>query len=162
MRYGVIALLFATTLLFAPDPAAVKIQGPDTLGTPVPVQMLPPGAGGLTQTQLNASATNAATAQTATLTGAASVTTYITGFEVTGSGATAASVIQVTVTGTLGGTLQYTMAIPAGATVGVTPLVVEYTQPIASSAVNTSIVVNVPSFGTGNTNASVVAHGFRQ
>jgi hypothetical protein len=26
--------------------------------------------------------------------------------------------------------------------------------------VNTSIAVNVPSFGAGNTNASVVAHGY--
>ena len=52
-------------------------------------------------TPLTASSGNvAATATTATLSGAAGATTYITGFEVTGAGATAASVITVTITGT--------------------------------------------------------------
>lgn len=108
-----------------------------------------------------ASGNVAATATTATLAGAASKTTYISGFEVTGAGATAASVIQVTVTGLSGGTETYIMAIPAGATAGVTPLLVQFVPAVPASAANTAIVVNVPSFGAGNTNAAVVAHGFQ-
>jgi hypothetical protein len=108
-----------------------------------------------------ASGNVAAAATTATLAGTAAKTTYITGFEVTGAGATAASVIVITVTGLLGGTETYILAIPAGATVGVTPLVVQFSLPVPASAVNTAIVVNVPSFGAGSTNAAVVAHGFQ-
>ena len=104
----------------------------------------------------------AATATTATLAAAAAQTTYITGFEVTGAGATAASVILVTVTGTISATAPtYVLAVPAGVTVGATPLVVEFPSPLPGSAVNTAVVVNVPSFGAGNTNAAVVAHGYR-
>src|SRR5579859_5778695 len=76
------------------------------------------------------SATGAAAAIAATLPGAAGKTTYLTGFEVTGAGATGASVIAITVTGILGGTKTYELAIPAGAGVGVTPLTVEFSRPL--------------------------------
>ncbi len=88
----------------------------------------------------------------------AAKTTYLTGFEVTGAGATAGNVVTVTVTGTVSGTLSYVFAVPIGATVGVAPLAVEFASPIPASAVNTA--VDVPSFGAGNTAAAVVAHGF--
>lgn len=101
----------------------------------------------------------AAAAATATLTSAAGKMMYITGFAVTGSGATAASVIQVTVTGVVGGTQTYIMTIPAGATTAVTPLIVNFPLPLAASGFNTNIVVSAPSFGAGNTNAAVVAYG---
>jgi hypothetical protein len=124
----------------------------------VKVQQSPLPAGA---TPVNNSSGNvAAAAATATLAGAAGVFTWLTGFEVTGGGATAASVILVTVTGAQGGTLTYVLVVPAGATTSIVPLVVEPPAPIRSSAVNTSIAVNVPSFGAGNTNASVVAHGY--
>jgi hypothetical protein len=113
-------------------------------------------------TDKTASATGAASILTATLAAVASVTTYITGFEVTGLGATTALGITVAVTGTLGGTLSYILAVPAGVLVGATPLIVEFSRPIPASAVNTAIVVTVPSFGAGNTLAAVVAHGFVQ
>lgn len=108
----------------------------------------------------NSSGNVANTATTATLAGAAGVFTWLTGFEVTGAGATAASVILVTVTGAQGGTLTYVLVVPAGATTSIVPLTVEPSAPIRSSAVNTSIVVNVPAFGAGNTNAAVTAHGY--
>lgn len=104
--------------------------------------------------------TGAASAITATLAASVGLTTYINGFAVDGLGATAGSVIEVTVTGVLGGTLRYKMTIPAGATVAVTRLFAEFERPIPASAVNTAIVVNVPSFGAGNTSAIVNAHGF--
>lgn len=122
----------------------------------------PPGAPNTSQTPTSASSTGGAQANNATLAAAAGVTTYISGFAVTGAGATAASVITVTVTGTVSGTLNFTLAIPAGAAVGVPALVVDFGRPLAASAPNTAIVVNVPSFGAGNTNASTSAWGFRQ
>lgn len=104
--------------------------------------------------------TGAAAAIAATLAAVAGKRTFIAGFTVDGLGATAASVIEVTVTGVLGGTLRRKMSIPAGAAVAVTPLVVEFDRPLPGSADNTAIVVNVPSFGAGNTSAVVSAHGF--
>ena len=102
----------------------------------------------------------AAASAVATITGAAGVFSYIDAFEVTGAGATAASVIAVTVTGLVTGTQTYIMSIPAGVTAGVTPLIVQFPRPLQSSAVNTNIVVTAPSFGAGNTNACVNAHGY--
>lgn len=52
--------------------------------------------------------------------------------------------------------------MPLGATAALTSLIVAYTRPIPASAVNTAITVNVPSFGAGNTNAAVTAHGFQR
>ena len=112
-------------------------------------------------TELEVSSANAAAANNQTLAAAATLRTYITGFTVTGGGATAASVIAVTVTG-LATTLTFHVPIPAGATVGVVPLVVQFARPIPASADNTAIVVNVPSFGAGNTQASATATGFQR
>lgn len=111
-------------------------------------------------TPITASSGNvAASAAAATLTSAAGRLMYITGFAVTGAGATAASVIAVTVTGCIGGTMTFNMAIPAGAAVGVTPLIVNFPYPIAATGYNTNIVVSAASFGAGNTNAATVAYG---
>lgn len=104
----------------------------------------------------------AAAVATATLAGAASLTTYITGFEFTSAGSTAAAVVTITVTGTISGTLSYTYVTVAGATLANQPLVVQFSPPIPASAVNTSIVVSCPSLGAGNTNATMVAHGYRR
>lgn len=86
---------------------------------------------------------------------------YITGFELTGAGATAASVITGTVAG-LGGassTITFIVAIPAGATIGV-QLIVEFAQPLPASAPGQAITVSFPAFGVGSTNACLNAHGF--
>jgi len=113
-------------------------------------------------TDITASSATAAAANNITLPGVAGKTTYISGFSITGAGATAASVIAITLTGLISGTENFVLAIPAGATVGVTPLVVQFSfRPIPASAVNTAITLNVPSFGAGNTNAAVSAHGFQ-
>jgi hypothetical protein len=113
-------------------------------------------------TPLSISSGNVAAAvASATLAAAAGVTTYITGFEMTGAGATAASVVSLTVAGLLGGTCTYSVPVPAGAAVGITPLLVNFIRPLPASAVNTAIVVSCPSLGAGNTNAAVSAHGFR-
>lgn len=111
-------------------------------------------------TPITASSGNvAASAAAATLTSAAGRLVYLTGFAVTGAGATGASVIAVTVTGCIGGTMTFNMAIPAGVSTAVTPLIVTFPYPIAATGYNTNIVVSAASFGAGNTNAATVAHG---
>lgn len=123
-----------------------------TLQTPYP-----PGATPITAD----SGSVAAATATATLAATQGVTTYITGFEITASGATAASVVTVTVTGVTGQTLHYTFGAPAGVTTMCTPLSIQFPEPIPASAQNQTIAVALPSLGAGNTNATVVAHGFQ-
>jgi hypothetical protein len=147
-------------------PALVEfIDGLDAGGYIIGEQFVPgPSAnsGVNVDTDIDVSNTGAAAQTNASLPGVAGQTTFITGFEVTGGGATAASVIAVTVTGILGGTKTYELGVPAGALAGVTPLVVEYARPIPAAAVNTAIVVTVPSFGAGSTVQATTAHGFQR
>lgn len=108
-----------------------------------------------------ASGNVAAATATATLTHDGTLLTYLSGFEATAGGATAAAVVSLTVTGLLGGTLTYTFGAPLGAGVPATPLVVEFDPPLQAASASTDVVVSMPSLGTGNTNASIVAHGFK-
>jgi hypothetical protein len=96
----------------------------------------------------------------ATLTPTALTTAFISGFEVTGSGATAALPVTVTVAGLLGGTRSYTYSFAAGVLVANQPLIVQFAPPLPASAVNTAIVVTCPASGSGGTNNTVVAHGY--
>ncbi len=97
----------------------------------------------------------------ATLPAAAGKTTWITGFEVTASGATAALPVTVTVTGLQGVNLSYTFTFPADPLAEAVPLIVQFPQPLPASAVNTAISVQLPASGAGGTNATVCAHGFQ-
>lgn len=99
-------------------------------------------------------------ATTVTLPGAVGKFTYVAGFAVTGAGATAASGIQVVLSG-IAVSLTYFIIVPAGAVVSITPLVVEFSVPIPSAAVNTAIMLTVPSFGAGNLAAASSIHGFQ-
>jgi hypothetical protein len=155
-------MVLAAAVLAAPDPAAVKIQGPDTIGTPLPVAVFPPGATGLTQTYVSQSSAVAAGGNSNTLPATAGKITYCTGFTVTGGGATGASNIAVTLTQTASNNLNYVIVVPAGATTSITPLVVTFNPPVPASAPNTGIILTVPSFGAGNTNAAAEIHGFQQ
>lgn len=102
----------------------------------------------------------AAAVATATLAAVVGKTMYITGFEITSSGATLGAVVAPTVTGVLGGTLTYIYTAVAGVLLGNPPLMVTFNPPLQASAVATAIVVSCPSLGAGNTNATVVAHGY--
>ena len=108
----------------------------------------------------NSSGNVADAAATATLTALPGTVAYISGFVLTGAGATAASVIAVTVTGVIGGTMTYIVTVPAGATLQTPTLAVNFTTPVSASGYGTNIVVSSPSFGAGNTNAAVVAFGY--
>lgn len=114
-------------------------------------------------TPLSASSGNVAAATaTATLAAAASLTNYISGFQITSTGSTAAAVVTVTITGVLGGTISYTYASVAGVTLANQPLTVQFVPPLPASAANTAIVVSMPSLGAGNTNTTVNAQGYRK
>lgn len=113
-------------------------------------------------THITAASGNVANASAAaTLAAVAGKKTYITGFEVTGTGATVGQAVSVTVVGTVTGTLTYTVASATGVLVANSPLIVQFTTPIPASAANTTIVVTCPALGAGNTNSTVVAHGFQ-
>jgi hypothetical protein len=114
-------------------------------------------------TPIYASTTGAASSLTCTLTAPSGKMLWIEGFDVYGTGATAASSINVTVTG-LGTTLNYSLGIPGTATtdLGTSRLAVRFPSPIPAAALGTNIVVNVPSFGAGNTQAACTAFGFTQ
>lgn len=146
-----------------PHTATCDIQNPNTCLTPNAFGSIPiapyPGA----STAITASSGNVAAATaTATLAAVAGKTTYICGFTLTSSGSTAAAVVSPTVVGVITGTMTYTYTSVAGVTLSNLPLVEDYTPCIPASAVNTTIVVSVPSLGAGNTNTTVTAQGFQQ
>lgn len=110
---------------------------------------------------VNGSSGNVANASAvATLTSSATKTAHINSFQCTGAGATGASVVLVTVAGVITGTMTYVVAVPAGVTLPLTPLIVSFGGPVPASAVNTNIVVTMPALGAGNTNAACTAQGY--
>lgn len=112
-------------------------------------------------TSVAASSGNVANATaTASLPAVAGKTNYVTGFEITAGGATAAALVTATLAGVVGGPLSYTFGAPAGATTAAQPLIVEFATPLPASAANTAITVTLPALGAGNTNAAVSLHGY--
>lgn len=109
----------------------------------------------------NSSGNVAAAVATATLPGVAGKTTYISGYLVTGGGATAGQINNGTVTGLISGTQTFNYASQTGATLASVPLFVDFNPPVPASATNTAIVVSMPSLGAGNTNAAVSAWGYQ-
>jgi hypothetical protein len=108
----------------------------------------------------SAAATAAAATSTATLSAEANYLTHISGILITGGGATAASIVEATVTG-LPTTLKIAIPVPAGVTAGITPISIPFSPPLPASADNTAIAVIMPSFGAGNTKADVSVWGYR-
>jgi hypothetical protein len=136
---------------------------PVSVTRPLPVAStpFPTDATGAAATPVKASSGNVAAAvATATIPAVAGKTAYITGFDITGAGATAGSVVNPTITGLLGGTSTYTLTVATGATTANPVLSVSFQPPLPASAVNTAIVVSCPSLGAGNTNNTVNAYGY--
>jgi hypothetical protein len=121
-----------------------------------PPAPLPPGATPV----YGASGAVSASPAVATITSAAGRTAYLNGFQVSGLGATAAGMAGITITGLVGGTLNFAFPVPAGVGVAAPPMVVNFQTPLQASAVNTNIVVTVASFGSGNVGAAVMAEGY--
>lgn len=150
----------------ASTPAVVNFVEPvDVTGaqpnfaTAVPVIMSDPYPSGSTAVSCSTGNVAAATA-TCTIPAASNKTTYITGFDITGSGATVGSVVTCTLTNTGSGTHSYTFAATAGALLSDTPLVKSFATPLKATAQNTSPVLSCPSLGTGNTNMTINADGY--
>lgn len=102
------------------------------------------------------------TAMAATMPAVPGWINVLEGYDMTGTGATAAQTIDVTTTGLLVNAAQR-LAIPAGATVNApnTAWSVRFPHGRRASAANTAVVVNVPAFGAGNTGAAINLHGYR-
>lgn len=129
-----------------------------TVGSLTGAHVLPLGQYPATAVPYTASATGTIAATTATLTGAASVTTYICGFSIRAN-ATAAVTGNATVTGTITGTLNFTQwTAPAASGLGVTEMI--FTPCVPASAANTSIAVVSAAPGTGGV-VSVTAWGYK-
>lgn len=136
----------------------VFLYDPTTLLTSsgVPAGSLPAGAIGVTASSGNQPNANAV----ATMPAVAGKTNYVTGFELTGGGATAGQLVIATLTGILGGTSFYIVGSVTGAAVPNAPLVVNFATPIAASAANTAIAITMPALGAGNTNAVANIRGY--
>jgi hypothetical protein len=135
-------------------PAAAVLT--DVNGIPWTLGQIPPGAVWQTKSSGNVAAAVGA----ATIAKVAGKTTYLVGFEITGTGATVGLPVTVTITGLLGGTASFTYAAVADALLANTPLIRNFPYPLPSSDVNVDIVVSCPSLGTGATNNTVVAYGY--
>lgn len=86
------------------------------------------------------------------------------GFDITGTGATAAGTIDVTTTGCpAGSNPALHLAVPAGVTANAvnTGWSPKYPFGVEAALVNSAITVNVPAFGAGNTGAVINLYGYR-
>lgn len=111
-----------------------------------------------TAVPLTNSATGTTLGAVATLAGAASVTNYICGFSVRAN-ATAATTINLVVSGTIGGSMNFTEWVaPLASGLGIAEMIFHPCVP--ASAANTSIVVTGGAPGAGGTN-SATAWGFK-
>lgn len=128
-------------------------------GAPVTVTSQDYYPAGATPITAASGVVTAATA-TATLTATSTTKAWITGFSITGGGATGASLITCTVTGLVTGTQSYVVGVVAGVTLANPKFERAFSVPVPASAVNTNIVVSCPTFGVGNNGASVNAEGY--
>jgi len=126
-------------------------------------QQIPP-TGTVPGIPITASSGNVAAATaTATLAaGGVNRITYICGFAATSGGATAAAVVNLTVTNVVTGTMTYTYGANTGVGVPTAPLVVQFNPCLPANAANTTIVVSMPSLGAGNSNAAVNSWGYQR
>jgi hypothetical protein len=109
--------------------------------------------------QIATSGAVAAAIAAATLPAVPDQYTWLSGFDIDGGGATAASLVVVTVTGLQGGTITFTLGVPAGATLPVS-LEKRFPDWLRSSGKNIGITVSAASFGVGNTRAVTNVYGF--
>lgn len=80
------------------------------------------------------------------------------GVDLTIGGATAASIVNLTVTGIVGGTQTFPVAVPAGVA-SITPCTLTFDPPLQATAANVAIGVSLAALGTGNTIARTVSRG---
>lgn len=121
----------------------------------------PVASDGSDATPVTAGSGNVANAPaTATIPAVVGKTAYISGFTISGAGATAALVVNPTLTGVISGTKAFAYAAVAGVGLINQVLDVQFCPPIPASALNQAIAVTCPALGAGNANNTVNAYGF--
>ena len=171
--YRVLALNEAVDMTVS-NVAAINAAG---LVNIVPVQLLnlmPEGSDvwftvmpeALQGTPVVATATGAAAILTATLPNVAGRRLFVTGFTLTGGGATAGLVVNATLAGADNAfgaavTLNYAFGFPTGVAVAAQPLLEVFNPPLPI-LLGQAAVLTLPSGGAGNTLASISINGFYQ
>lgn len=112
--------------------------------------------------QVDATASGANTALTVTMPAVVGYINVLLGYDISGTGATAASTISVVSTG-LAVNLAHQLAVPAGASTAAATPSWHVRPPVGrpASASNTAVSVTVPAFGTGNLGATINLYGYR-
>lgn len=108
------------------------------------------------------SATNAGAASLSVVSASGpGLTAFATGFDVTGSGATGASNIQVTLASVIGtpSTLTWNVYVPALAS-GDVNFSIRFPSPVQCATLGAALTLSVPSMGAGNTAASAILYGY--
>lgn len=116
---------------------------------------IPPGAEYITN-----STTGTTGAVVGTLSAQSGRTTYICGFAATSGGTTTPTTGDLTITGTIGGTLHF--AYSSGSATAQGALGVPFPQCVPGTGPNTAIVVTVPANGTGTTESAISVWGYHQ
>jgi hypothetical protein len=121
----------------------------------------PLAADGSDATPVAAGSGNVANASAvATIPAVANKTAYITGFDLTGAGATAALIVNPTLAGIISGTRTYVYGAVAGAALMNQNLSIRFHPAIPASAVNTAITLTCPALGAGNLFNAAHAYGY--
>jgi hypothetical protein len=98
-------------------------------------------------------------ALTVTIPALAGWVNVLTGYDYVGTGATAATVVDITTTG-VGTNYTSKLAVPASPT-SLAERSVRFPNGLTATANNTAITVNVPALGVGNLSGNLVVYGYR-
>jgi len=112
-------------------------------------------------TPVAAAVSGANTVLTPTLPGVPGKITYITGLQITATGATASAATGASLAGVTGPTQTIIVTAPVGPTTAAPPIVINFNPPLPASAVNTPIILTVPALGAGNAACSASMQGFQ-
>lgn len=83
----------------------------------------------------------------------------IQGYDITGTGATAAALVDITISG-LAVAVSHKAAVPAGVTV-LTERNVRFPRGLQATGANTAVSVTLPALGLGSLSATVNVYGYR-
>lgn len=119
--------------------------------------------GGINQTPVAQALNGANAIQAPQIGGGAGTLAFVQSITITGLGATASSEVTAVLSGLLGGSINYPITVPTGATVPITNVFDSFgTIGIQASAAATPIVLTLPAFGAGNTLEQAALNGYTQ
>lgn len=132
-------------------------QDPAAPGNPLPVTIVG-RSDDVTPVVDGTTAGNAS--NVATIAASATQFAFLTSVIVAGLGATGATAVDLTIAGAEGEDIVVKIPVPAGATVGLTPIKLDFVVPLRGAALGDDITATLGAFGAGNTVATVVAIGY--